>query len=224
MAVLSRGPRHEDDLIDDLGLVEGDEDETWLLMEDLLDDDRIVELADGRLALGTALLEGVVAWHRVAPEEIASRTVAPGIDAVLHLALSPRPQEVRIGDRVVAVEVWSGEEGPDPDRGPALPLPEGWAPDLAVGDLVALVLDGDEICLVKATDPRAAADEGGPDVGGRLRDALAAVADDHGLVLSLLHDPDERVVDQWVLHLDEAVPLLMADHGPVLRGLRLPLG
>ncbi|MGI8940217.1 MAG: SEC-C metal-binding domain-containing protein [Iamia sp.] len=224
VAVLSRGPRHEDDLIDDLGLFEEDEDETWLLMEDLLDDDRIVELADGRLALGTALLEGVVAWHRVAPEEIASRTVAPGVDAVLHLALSPWPREVRIGDRAVAFEVWSGEEGPDPDRGPTLPLPEGWAPDLAAGDLVALVLDGDETCLVTATDPRAAADEGGPDVGGRLRDALAAVADDHGLVLSLLHDPDERVVDQWVLHLDEAVPLLMADHGPVLRDLGLPLG
>lgn len=224
VAVLSRGPRHEDDLIDDLGVFEEDEDETWLLMEDLLDDDRIVELADGRLALGTALLAGVVAWHRVTPEEVASRTVAPGVDAVLHLALSPRPQEVRIGDRAVAFEVWSGEEGPDLDRGPALPLPEAWAPDLAAGDLVALVLEGDEICLVTATDPRATADEGGPGEGGRLRGALAAVADDHGLVLSLLHDPGERVVDQWVLHLDEAAPLLLADHGPVLQDLGLPLG
>ncbi len=228
VAVLADGPCDEDDLVEQLGLVRED-DATWLFMEELEDDVRIVELADGRLALASALLDGVVAWHRVGEDEVAARTIAPGIDGIWHLAVGPWPHEVRIGAETVAFSVWSDDEGPDLDRGPALTLPEGWAVDLAAGDLVALVLDGHQTCLVAATDPRAVSASAGSgghdgvDGGGRLRAAFSAVAEEHAEALTLLRDPDRSIGDQWILHLDEVATLLLADYGRVVGDLDQPL-
>lgn len=224
MAVLADRPRDEEDLFTALGL-SPDDDDAWQFLEDVEDDGRIIDLTDGRMAVATALLEGVTAWHRVGEDEVAARMLAPGIDGILHLAVGPWPHEVRVGDEVVALGIWTDAKGPDLDRGPSLRLPDGWAVDLTAGDLVALVLDGDQTRLVTADDPRAAQAPGrDPNVGGRLRAAFSAVAHEHAEVLTLLHDPDEPLVDQWVLHLDDAAPLLLADHGEILQALDLPLG
>lgn len=224
LAVLG-SPRPVNDLAVALGL-DPESDDTWTILEEVLDDPRLVGLGDLRVASAAGLLDGLVLWHRVDAVEVASRCVSLGLDGLLAVHVVPEVEVVRVGDHEVPLTMWTGPGDPDIDRGATVPLPDGWAPDLAADELVAVTLDGGRLRLHRADDVDLGS---GPPAGdgevAALGDAITSVARREAWPLSFLADRRRDVADQWLLDMAEVGPALLADHGPVLRALRrLPLG
>lgn len=229
LAALAGGALEEEALLDRLG-VDPDDDEAWHAAEGLLDDRRIVPLADGRVAHGRTLTDGLVAWHRVTAEEARTRTIELDHDALLLAVALADPLTATVGDDLVDLRIPTDETGAlDPERGPLLDLPDDWSPDLAAGDLVGYAEHDDHLALVAG--PVAAADQPDrpappdPAVVDGLRAALDAVGTVHRqpLLLAAGPDADEPPAGAWVLHLDEVGSVLLADHAAAVRALDRPL-
>lgn len=189
-------------------------------LDDLLADARVVAVGDGRIASVARLLDGLVLWHRVDEVEAASRMLGLGIDVLPAVMLIERAA-IEVGDDEIPLQGWAGAGEVGLDREPAVALPPGWAPDLAAGDLVAVVTEGARLRLVPgdAAPPAAASDRSPSALASAVREVASQP------VWRLRHlgsgDPDDR----WVLDVAAAGPALLADHGPLLRSLPpVPLG
>ncbi|NLV56467.1 MAG: hypothetical protein GXY13_12740 [Acidimicrobiales bacterium] len=217
-AVLADGPLAEDELgaavARRLGAgSEEDEDRIDAQLWEVVDPSRVVELDDERVASRAWLLGGFVAWHRLDADEVANRGVDFGVDGVFHLSIGA-PERVVIGDEGAEVEAELFGAG-------SFLLPDGWEPDLAEGDVVGLVLDGDRLRLVRPGPADELAE--GPDDAGdvtALRDAI----EDLGRKESVALTPGAEPRNDWILDLEEAAADLLVAAGPLLAGLRVPFG
>lgn len=225
LAALADGPVDERELADRLDVDTADTAGVAAL-ERLLDDPRIVPLADDRVAHGRRLVEGLVAWHRITEDEARTRTIELDHDALLLAGTLADPLTATVGDEVVELRMPTDPSGAlDPERGPLLDLPEVWAPDLGPGDLIGYAEDDDHLALVLGPDAAAQDADPAPAVVDGLRRALDLLAARHRQPLLLAGDPaaDEAPEGAWVLHLDEVGSLLLADHSDVVRALDRPL-
>jgi hypothetical protein len=224
LGALAGGALDEGALFRGLGLRDADHG-AWDAAEALLDDPRIVRLADGRVADRTALVAGLVAWHRVTTDEARTRTIELDHDVLLLAVVLADPLTATVGDELVELRIPTDETGAlDPERGPLLDLPDGWAPDLAAGDLVGYAEDDDHLALVAGPAAGDLPAEPDPTVVAGLRRALDEVGDEHRQPLLLAAaDRDEPPAGAWVLHLDEAWSVLLADHPEVVQALDRPL-
>jgi hypothetical protein len=172
-----------------------------------------------------ALLDDLVLWHRVDEIEAATRQVNLGLGGTLVLAVAPSPAIALVGEHEVPLSIWTGPGEIALGRGGTVPLPDGWAPELAAGDLVALALDGSRLRLHTAEDPALAQrpPAGSAEVAA-LGEALTQVGATDVWRLQLLCDRQRDPDGQWVLDVAHVARTLLADHGAALRALhRLPL-
>jgi hypothetical protein len=225
LAALAGGPVDELDLLEGLGVDLDDPARTEAVGE-LLDDPRIVHLADDRVAHGRTLTDGLVAWHRITEDEARTRTIELDHDALLLAVALADPLTATVGDELVELRIPTDETGAlDPERGPLLDLPDGWSPDLAAGDLVGYAELDDHLALVAgpaAADVPAAPEPAAVDGLRRALDVVGA-AHRQPLLLAGSADDDEAPEGAWVLHLDEVGSVLLADHAEAVRVLDRPL-
>ncbi|WCO66204.1 SEC-C metal-binding domain-containing protein [Iamia majanohamensis] len=211
---LADGPVSLAELCDRLGTdpdaVDGE------VLWDLLEDPQVVTLGDGRWADGARLAAGHRALHRVDEEEVASRALRLDEDVAAQVAAAPDPRRVTLGTTTVTLRAALDDDGEeDPSQDPRVEVPEGWCPDLAPGDVVAVSVGADGGLVVTAddVDPAGEGEDGG---AAALVAALGEMGSGRGTPLAGDGDP-------WVLDLVEALLVLLADAPEVLDGLRRPL-
>lgn len=236
--LLAAGPMGDVELLDAVGFADADAHDVLAFLRALHDDGRVVLLSDGRAVLRSALLDGLVLWHRVVAREVDERAVELGDAALLLVGLVLGMDPVLVGEHEVALrEPLDADGEPDLDRGPLVPLPEGWRTDLAAGDLVGLAVDDRRLRLVDDPPPSAgaaasdAAAEATAAVADGVRDLVAEHAvgvlgpDDDPLVVRFDEAAARRLVEagSWSLHLDEVGSALLADRGAAVRALARPV-
>lgn len=210
-AVVADGPLTEDVIVDALSRRLGaDADEVGDRLWSALDPARFVQLNDGRIAERASLVEGLTVWHRLDAEEIERHAVDLRVDGMFHLALGDH-EGVRVDDEEADSAV--GER--------LFLLPEAWGTDLAEGDVLGVVLDGDRVRLVRP-GPGDLADAPG-DVTA-LRAAIEEIGRIADLDSTVELIGEDGSADGWIIDLDEVAPDLLVAARDAVVGLRVPLG
>ncbi len=211
---LAQGPLSITDLCARLGT---DVDAAGALgLWDLVSDPHVVTLGDRRVADGQRLARGHVALHRVDGDEVATRCLRLDEDVAAQVAMAPDPTRVTVGDQQATLRPALDADGEeDPSADPRVDLPDGWWPDLAAGDVVAVAVADDGGLAVTAEDVEVAPE--GDDGGAA---SVVAALGDLGVALGT---PLVGDGGPWVLDLVDALLQLVADAPDVVDGLRRPL-